>query len=292
MDANVVLKNRAAAILLAEILSDSELAAALAVYFSPYCDCNITDWIVGRLNANDAFVIAKIRELIAARDDFPLIRGTYKPVQGQLLSQYCSGNDFIGIYADGNGGEVQKTIEADSINQGCKQPESVQFFYPLSTQASLVNDGADGVIFSNYPKDEDPVNQVIRLQKIFASSPRTPRLQIKLGGLESQQYDQLSVHIFSQYDENGISQGPQGKIPYNTQWQDWDGSVTAVYDSSTRVVKVQAQYLQQMAGFVYITILKGTQIVGWTNLYSGHYTTDPTTGQPSVYNTFIMNNGS
>lgn len=289
MDANVVLKNRAAAILLAEMQADSALAAQIQAFFAPYCDCNITDWIVSRVNANDTIVIAKIRELIAPLDNFPLIRGSLKPVQGQLLTQYCSGNDFVGIYADGNGGEVQRVIEADSETQGCKQPETIQFFLPWESQRSLVNAGSDGVIFRDQPA---PVSgeSFIGGQKIFFSAPRTPRLQVKIGGLEAGDYQNLSVEIFSTRDADGQYIGnPSGKVPFNTTWTDWGGSLTAVYDPATRVTKLQSYYSTTAGGAVYLTFMRGTKIISWVNLDTTWFSRDASTGLDTPFMTFIAN---
>ena len=119
MTSNVVLKDKAAVILLNEIQQNPTLKAQLELYFTPYCDCDITEWIVGQLEINNQPVKDKILELIAFRDEFPITRGGAQPVAGQLLAQYCNGNDFVGIYADGNGGNVQKIIEIDSVGQQC-----------------------------------------------------------------------------------------------------------------------------------------------------------------------------
>ena len=121
MTSNVVLKDKAAVILLNEINQNPTLKAQLELYFKPYCDCDITEWIVGQLEINNQPVKDKILELIAFRDEFPITRGGSKPVAGQLLVQYCNGDDFVGIYADGNGGVVHKTIEVNSESQGCKK---------------------------------------------------------------------------------------------------------------------------------------------------------------------------
>ena len=127
MTSNAVLKDKTAVILLNEIHQDPVLKAQLELYFKPYCDCDITEWIAGQVDLNNQPVINKILELIAYRDELPITRGGPQPVLGQLLKQYCNGNDFVGIYADGNGGESQKVIENDSESQGCKQPETNQF---------------------------------------------------------------------------------------------------------------------------------------------------------------------
>lgn len=120
MTSNVVLKDKAAVILLNEINQDPVLKAQLELYFKPYCDCDITEWIAGQVDLNNQPVINKLLELIAYRDDSPITRGGPHPVLGQLLAQYCNGNDFVGIYADGNGGQVQKTIEVNSVSQNCR----------------------------------------------------------------------------------------------------------------------------------------------------------------------------
>ena len=119
MTSNVVLKDKAAVVLLNEINQNPTLKAQLELYFTPYCDCDITEWIVGQLEINNRPVKDKILELIAFRDEFPITRGGARPVAGQLLAQYCIGVDFVGVYADGNGGQVVKTIEINSAGRQC-----------------------------------------------------------------------------------------------------------------------------------------------------------------------------
>ena len=123
MTSNVVLKDKAAVILLNEINQNPTLKTQLELYFKPYCDCDITEWIVGQLEINNQPVKNKILELIAFRDDFYISRGGTQPVAGQLLTQYCNGRDFVGVYADGVGGQVVKTIETNSVGQHCYSPE-------------------------------------------------------------------------------------------------------------------------------------------------------------------------
>ena len=123
MTSNVVLKDKAAVILLNEIHQDPVLKAQLELYFKPYCDCDITEWIVGQVDLNNQPVINKLLELIAYRDNFPITRGINQPLEGQLLAQYCNGGNFVGVYADGVGGQVVKTIETKSVGQHCYRPE-------------------------------------------------------------------------------------------------------------------------------------------------------------------------
>ena len=289
MDANLVLKNRAAANLLAEMQADPELVSQLAVYFAPYCDCNITDWIVARVIANDTFVKAKIRELIAPMDNFPLLRGNQKPVAGQLLTQYCLGDNFVGIYADGNGGEIQRIIEANSEAQNCKPPETVEFFLPWNSEQSKVDAGSDGVIFMDEPMPSGATS-FIGGQKIFFSSPRTPRLQIKIGSLAAGDYQNLRIELFSQRDNNGNYPGnPNAKIPFNTEWNDWEGTLTAVYNPSTRITKLQTNFSQTAGGAVYLTYLRDEKIIGWVNLGQHWFDYDASTGLPTPFMTFIAN---
>ena len=289
MTSNVVLKDKAAVILLNEIHQDPVLKAQLELYFKPYCDCDITEWIAGQVDLNNQPVINKILELIAFRDNFPITRGGPQPVLGQLLKQYCNGNDFVGIYADGNGGQVQKTIEVNSESQGCKQPETIKFYLPWESQRALVNAGSDGVIFSDEPAPV-PGESLIGGQKIFFSSPRTPRLQIKIGGLEAGDYQNLSVKIFSMRDADGqYPDNLSGKVPFNTIWNDWDGALSAVYDPITRVTKLQSYYSTTAAGAVYLAYMRGTKVIGWVRLNTSRFDYDASTNLPTPFMTFIAN---
>jgi hypothetical protein len=108
MDVNLILACKTAKVLLEFLVANNEQAQELKTYFGPYCDCDVTDWIVSRVQAQDSFVIGKIRDIIQARDEYSLLPGNNRPVNGQLLSQYCSGLGSLTLVA----------ITSDDIN-GC-----------------------------------------------------------------------------------------------------------------------------------------------------------------------------
>lgn len=289
MSANLVLGEKTAVVLLNEINQDPVLKAQLELYFTPYCDCDIADWIVKRVELGDQFVIDTIVELIRYRDPYPITRGGPQPVLGQLLTQYCNGNDFVGIYADGNGGEIQRIIEANSEAQNCKPPETVEFFLPWNSEQSKVDAGSDGVIFMDEPMPSGATS-FIGGQKIFLSSPRTPRLQVKIGDLAAGDYQNLRIELFSQRNNNGGQPGnPSSKIPFNTQWNDWEGTLTAVYNPSTRITKLQSSFSQSASGAVYLTYLRDEKIVGWVNLGQHWFFYDTSTGLATPYMAFVAN---
>lgn len=288
MDSNVILKDKSAVVLLNELANSPALRAQIEAYFTPYCDCDITEWVVARVIANDQAVKNKLREMIAARDFIPVVRGATKPVAGQLLKGYCVGEDFVGIYADGNGGEIQKTIEIGSFSQGCKQLEDVQIYFPLISQESLVRSGSSNVTYSSYPENNDPNNSVISSLRFYDSQPSIPRLQFKLGDLAAGDYENLSVEIFSVYGADGGYSGPHSKCPYNTARTDWNGAVTAVYNSSSRIVKIEAETGAELDGNVIVTILKNNRILAWAYLYATHFDTDPVTGANTPFNAMSL----
>jgi hypothetical protein len=268
MDANVILKNRAASMLLAEIQQTPDLLTQLQVYFAPYCDCDVTDWIVSRVQANDQFVKNKIRELLVGIDGFPLARGNFKPVNGQLLSQYCNGYDFVGIYADGNGGEVQKIIEEKSVSQGCTPPDALRFLYPLSTQRAALDAGSSNVVFATEPiypyYNQDLPDQQLFSVKVPLSSPKTARLQVKVDGLTFGDYENLTLTIASpsSYYDPGTP-----VVPYNTERDDWQhGTISAIFNPTTRIISIEHPWSgsdRTLGSGVDIVLRKNNIVVGW-----------------------------
>ena len=286
MDANLVLKTRAAKVLLDEIEQNPTLLAQLQVFFTPYCDCDITQWIVSRIEANDSFVKAKIRELIAPMDNYPLLRGNFKPVAGQLLSQYCNGYDFVGIYADGNGGETQKVIEDNSITQGCAPPDALRFFYPLPTQRAALDAGSTNVVFASEPfypyyNFEEP-NQQLFFVKVFHSSIKTARLQVKVDGLTFGDYENLELIIgppFGTSDGYYLEPNPV-IIPYNTETNDWQhGTISVSFNPTTRIISIEHPWSGSdrfLLSDVDIVLRKANKVVGWFNLSYASEPYDPT----------------
>lgn len=290
MDSNVILKDRSAVVLLNEINDNPALKAQIEAYFTPYCDCDITEWIVARVLASDQAVIAKIRELIAARDLIPIVRGGTYPFEGQLLKAYCVGEDYVGIYADGVGGVVSKTIETASVNRGCKMPETLQYYRPYVSQQGLVDAGLDGVIFDDSPSPS-PDENTFSGQKIFYSAPRTPRLQFKIGGLVAGDYENLSVRLLSGVNIDGIYTGyPDADILLNQGYGiDWNGNLTAVYNPNTRVVKLESYYSERPGGVAYLAFMRGNQIISWINLSTQWFDYDASTNLSTPFITFIGN---
>lgn len=113
---------------LVEILQQNTvLATQIKSYFQPYCDCDITIWLIEQINNDDIGVINKIRELIAAEDDNVLTRSVIHPEQNVLLSTFCIGQDLYGKYATGTGGITEILIKETSTTCGC-QPYKVNNF--------------------------------------------------------------------------------------------------------------------------------------------------------------------
>lgn len=290
MTSNVVLKDKAAVILLNEIHQDPVLKAQLELYFKPYCDCDITEWIAGQVDLNNQPVINKILELIAFRDNFPITRGGPQPVLGQLLKQYCNGNDFVGIYADGNGGQVQKTIE--NVSEICTGPHSVSILFPLSGQDTLLQQESDLVAFSTELTSAE--------SQVFDSNPRDYKLQLKLELNNSSDYQDLEFLFASVYDENGVEDYyDPGRVPLSTRPSEWTSLPTATFNPTTKVIKVNQSYINEHTRRSLencnLLILKNQKLMGFVRLYYGvrPYDPDSPTGMSgNNYNSLSIYQGS
>jgi len=270
---NVVLKDKAAVILLNEINQDPVLKAQLALYFKPYCDCDIAEWIVGQIEINNQPVINKILELIAFRDNFPITRGGPQPVLGQLLAQYCNGNDFVGIYADGNGGQTQKTIEVNSVAQKCVGVEQALFYFPLMSQAAALEAGSTNIQFdtNSYVPHFDYYNltNIITGYRVLLSSPKVARLQVKIGGLFTNDYSNVSIVVSNpSFDPNYYFDDPSlVSTPLIMGLEHWaHGPFDLTFNPSTRIISitkpVSTSNSSYIAGYADIVIYKGDKIVG------------------------------
>jgi hypothetical protein len=68
-------------------------------YFTQYCDCDIVEWLISKINNNDEIVIEKLKELLAPYDPYPVKRELTHPSHGQLMKVYCQKTDLMGYYA-------------------------------------------------------------------------------------------------------------------------------------------------------------------------------------------------
>lgn len=297
MDSNVILKNRSAIVLLNEIANSPALRAQIEAYFAPYCDCDIVEWIVGKLAVNDTFVKNKILELIRYVDDNSLIRGNSKPVLGQLIRQYCVDGDLIGIYGDGNGNEVQKTIGI--VSEICTGRHSVNFFYPFLNQDALIEQESDNVVFSNNQYDYAPDSVAVE-GKAYDSNPRPFRLQIKLQLNNNSDYQDLEFMFASIYDENGLEQYDNpARVPLSSRLYEWrNGVPTYSFNPTTRVVKIKQLYVGEHDRTTYncnFLVLKKNKLMGFVRLALGirPYDPDSPVGQSgNHYNSLFVYPGS
>ena len=298
MPANLVLGEKTSVVLLNEINQNPTLKAQLELYFTPYCDCDIVEWIVKRVELGDQFVIDTIVELIQYRDPYPITRGGARPVAGQLLTQYCNGNDFVGVYADGNGGQVQKVIEEKSLTQGCMPPDALRFLYPLSTQRAALDAGSSNVVFASEPihpwYDQDLPDQQLFSVKIPLSSPKPARLQVKVDGLTFGDYENLTLTIASpssDYDPG------TPVVPYNTDTDDWKhGTISATFNPTTRIISIEHPWSGSdrfLGSGVDIVLEKNNIVVGWFFLgyYSEPYDPDSLAAQ-NPYDLLMITYGS
>lgn len=102
-------------------------ATAIKSYFQPYCDCDITIWLIEQINNNNMQVINKIRELISTEDATPINRNLVNPGNGFLLRTYCQGPNLIGMYANGDGTSNELVIKEYSNLCWCA-PFQIDYF--------------------------------------------------------------------------------------------------------------------------------------------------------------------
>lgn len=64
----IVLLGQSAAELIELFRSESAPSAQIREYFTNYCDCDIAEWLIAQLLANNQEVVDKVNELLEARD--------------------------------------------------------------------------------------------------------------------------------------------------------------------------------------------------------------------------------
>lgn len=120
----VVLLGQSIDELIALFRSESPLSAQIKEYFTSYCDCDIVEWLIAQLTANNTEVVDRVKELIATYDPYPIKREANHPVHGQLLKTFCQGTSRVGYYAVNTSNTKSyeiKTIQLDS--ESCKAYE-------------------------------------------------------------------------------------------------------------------------------------------------------------------------
>ena len=79
--------------------SESAPSAQIREYFTNYCDCDIAEWLIAQLIANNQEVVDKVNELLEARDLYPIKREAIHPKNGQLVKAFCQGSNRVGYYS-------------------------------------------------------------------------------------------------------------------------------------------------------------------------------------------------
>ncbi len=95
----VILEGQSAQDLIALFRSESPLSVQIKEYFTQYCDCDIVEWLISKIDSNDEIVIEKLKELLAPYDPYPVKRALIHPSHGQLVKAYCQNTDLMGYYA-------------------------------------------------------------------------------------------------------------------------------------------------------------------------------------------------
>lgn len=99
MAEKVILEGRSAEDLIDLFRREGALTPEIKEYFTSYCDCDITEWLIAQLTAHNQEVVDRVNELLAAYDPYPVCRETKFPVHGQLVKTFCDGKDLKGYYA-------------------------------------------------------------------------------------------------------------------------------------------------------------------------------------------------
>ena len=99
MAEKVILEGRSAEDLIDLFRREGALTPEIKAYFTNYCDCDIAEWLIAQLTANNQEVVDRVNELLAAYDPYPVRRETKFPVHGHLVKTFCDGKDLKGYYA-------------------------------------------------------------------------------------------------------------------------------------------------------------------------------------------------
>ena len=75
----IVLLGQSAEDLIELFRSESAPSAQIREYFTNYCDCDIAEWLIAQLIANNQEVVDKVNELLEARDLYPIKREAIHP---------------------------------------------------------------------------------------------------------------------------------------------------------------------------------------------------------------------
>ena len=99
MAEKVILEGRSAEDLIDLFRREGALTPEIKAYFTNYCDCDIAEWLIAQLTANNQEVVDRVNELLAAYDPYPVRRETKFPVHGHLVKTFCDGKDLKGYYS-------------------------------------------------------------------------------------------------------------------------------------------------------------------------------------------------
>ena len=166
----VILEGQSAEDLIALFRTESPVVSDILQYFQPYCDCDIVEWIIAQLEANNEEVREKIEELIAAYDPYPNPRISRFPVHGQLTKMFCEGRDLKGYYAVNSQGLQfydKRIIVADSPLCGQYIIED-SFKAPNSSYTADIADHDSEVGILSYRDPQYSDSLPIRQREIFS----------------------------------------------------------------------------------------------------------------------------
>ena len=82
MAEKVILEGRSAEDLIDLFRREGALTPEIKAYFTNYCDCDIAEWLIAQLIANNQEVVDKVNELLEARDLYPIKREAIHPKNG------------------------------------------------------------------------------------------------------------------------------------------------------------------------------------------------------------------
>ncbi len=106
----LITEKRTIALLLSQLEKNDATTAAIRSFFLSYCDHNVVEWLKERIIANDAAVIAKIQQLIAAPAPVTVSHTKFVRPPGYLMRDWNSGSNGSGEYIGSDGTTVETVI--------------------------------------------------------------------------------------------------------------------------------------------------------------------------------------
>lgn len=110
----LVKKTRTVRRLIDFIYKGGAVATQIKSHFSMYCDCDITTWLIDRIEARDPNVYNRLLVILRAPDPVVVERLLAAPPVGKLLDRYCFEGKLMGRFSTGSDEIVLVVIDEAS----------------------------------------------------------------------------------------------------------------------------------------------------------------------------------